>query len=155
MLAAAKRRESALKNRLKMVTKVSEQERPVTVKRILEMKKEGTKIAMLTSYDYTMAHIVDEAGVDMILIGDSASNVMAGHSTTIPITLDQMIYHASCVSRAVKHALVVQDMLGMNKGFKPKFLRQYADLYTSINNAVKSYVSDVRSGDFPNKDEQY
>jgi 3-methyl-2-oxobutanoate hydroxymethyltransferase len=74
------------------------------------MKEKGEKIAMLTAYDYSMARIVDEAGVDVILVGDSASNVMAGHETTLPITLDQMIYHASSVVRAVKRALVVVDL---------------------------------------------
>jgi 3-methyl-2-oxobutanoate hydroxymethyltransferase len=74
------------------------------------MKAKGEKIAMLTGYDYSMARILDEAGVDIILVGDSASNVMAGHETTLPITLDQMIYHASSVVRAVKRALVVVDL---------------------------------------------
>ncbi|MEI3531526.1 MAG: 3-methyl-2-oxobutanoate hydroxymethyltransferase [Bacteroidaceae bacterium] len=264
--------------------------RPITVQRILKMKSEGKKISMLTSYDYTMASIVDSAGVDMILIGDSASNVMAGNETTLPITLDEMIYHAKSVVKAAKHALVVcdmpfgsyqvsadeavrnairimkesgcdavkleggkrlvpaisamvdagvpvvghlgltppeytqirrlrieskgrgrsgtpfgrraslagrrlfcfgaekipaslaakvsaqlsipvigigagnevdgqvlvaQDMLGMNKGFAPKFLRRYADLYTIITDAVQRYVADVKSGDYPNKEEQY
>ena len=86
-----------------------------TVKRITthvlqEMKLKGEKISMLTAYDYSMAMLVDEAGIDVILVGDSASNVMAGHETTLPITLDQMIYHASSVVRAVKRALVVVDM---------------------------------------------
>lgn len=269
---------------------ISDDMRPITVQRILKMKSEGKKISMLTSYDYTMASIVDSAGVDMILIGDSASNVMAGNETTLPITLDEMIYHAKSVVKAAKHALVVcdmpfgsyqvsadeavrnairimkesgcdavkleggkrlvpaisamvdagvpvvghlgltpqsihkfggyglrakeeeeaerlladaqalqdagcfalvlekipaslaakvsaqlsipvigigagnevdgqvlvaQDMLGMNKGFDPKFLRRYADLYTIITDAVQRYVADVKSGDYPNKEEQY
>jgi len=75
-----------------------------------EMKYAGQKISMLTAYDYSMARIVDEAGIDVILVGDSASNVMAGHETTLPITLDQMIYHASSVVRAVERSLVVVDM---------------------------------------------
>ena len=82
----------------------------VTTHTLQEMKNKGEKIAMLTSYDYSMARIVDEAGVDVILVGDSASNVMAGHETTLPITLDQMIYHAASVVRAVKRALVVVDL---------------------------------------------
>ncbi len=82
----------------------------VTVKSLVEMKKNGEKISMLTSYDYSMAKIVDAAKVDVILVGDSASNVMAGHETTLPITLDQMIYHASSVIRAVERALVVVDL---------------------------------------------
>lgn len=82
----------------------------VTTKSLIEMKQNGVKIAMLTSYDYTMAKIVDNAGVDVILVGDSASNVMAGHETTLPITLDQMIYHASSVVRAALRALVVVDL---------------------------------------------
>jgi 3-methyl-2-oxobutanoate hydroxymethyltransferase len=82
----------------------------VTVKSLIEMKKQGEKISMLTAYDYSMAKIVDDAKVDVILVGDSASNVMAGHETTLPITLDQMIYHASSVIRAVNRALVVVDL---------------------------------------------
>ena len=82
----------------------------VTVKSLLEMKHNGEKISMLTSYDYTTAGIVDKSGIDVILVGDSASNIMAGHETTLPITLDQMIYHASSVIRAVERALVVVDL---------------------------------------------
>lgn len=263
--------------------------RKVTTSRLTEMKEQGKKIAMLTSYDYTMAQIVDQAGIDVILVGDSASNVMAGNQTTLPITIDQMIYHAQCVTRAVKRALVVcdmpfgsyqvnptesvknairimkesgcdavkleggleiidsvkailnagipvmghlglvpqsinkfgtyavrakdeeearklvsdahlleeagcfsvvlekipakltqqvvselripiigigggpadgqvlvvQDMLGMNNGFSPKFLRRYADLFTVITDAVGQYVTDVKSCDFPNDKELY
>ncbi len=263
--------------------------RKVTTSRLTEMKQQGKKIAMLTSYDYTMARIVDAAGVDVILIGDSASNVMAGNVTTLPITVDQMIYHAKGVVRGVKRALVVcdmpfgsyqvnptegvtnairimketgcdalkleggeeiidtvrailaagipvcghlgltpqsinkfgtyavrareeaeaeklvrdahlleeagccavvlekipaaltarvcselkipvigigggpadgqvlvlHDMLGMNRGFTPKFLRRYADLDTIMSDAIGQYVTDVKSGDFPNSEEQY
>ena len=266
-----------------------EDERKVTTHRLIEMKKQGRKIAMLTSYDYTMAQIVDQAGMDIILVGDSASNVMAGNLTTLPITMDQMIYHASSVARGVKRAmvvcdmpfgtyqvnateavknairimqesgvdalkleggveildavklildagipvmghlgltpqsihkfgtyavrakeeaeaakrvsdaraleqagcvavvlekipaaltaqvcselsipvigigggpadgqvLVVHDMLGMNKGFSPKFLRRYANLFDVMTDAIGNYVSDVKSRDFPNADEQY
>jgi len=82
----------------------------ITVKSLVDMKARGEKISMLTAYDYTMAKIVDSAGIDVILVGDSASNVMAGHETTLPITLDHMIYHASAVIRAVKRALVVVDL---------------------------------------------
>ena len=82
----------------------------VTTKSLQEMKQNGEKIAMLTAYDYTFAGLVDKAGIDIILVGDSASNVMAGHETTLPITLDQMIYHASSVVRAVKRALIVVDL---------------------------------------------
>ena len=82
----------------------------VTVKVLEQMKNDGEKISMLTAYDFSFAKIIDEAGVDVILVGDSASNVMAGHETTLPITLDQMIYHASAVVRAVKRALVVVDL---------------------------------------------
>jgi len=82
----------------------------ITTKSLVEMKKNHEKIAMLTAYDYTMAKIVDTAGIDVILVGDSASNVMAGHETTLPITLDQMIYHASSVIRATKRSLVVVDL---------------------------------------------
>ena len=266
-----------------------EDERKVTTHRLIEMKKQGRKIAMLTSYDYTMAQIVDQAGMDIILVGDSASNVMAGNLTTLPITIDQMIYHARSVARGVERAmivcdmpfgtyqvnpteavknairimqesgvdalkleggveildavklildagipvmghlgltpqsihkfgtyavrakeeaeaaklvsdaraleeagcfalvlekipaaltaqvcrelsipvigigggpadgqvLVVHDMLGMNKGFSPKFLRRYADLFSSITDAVGQYITDVKNGDFPNENERY
>lgn len=264
--------------------------RKVTAHRLMEMKEKGEKISMLTSYDYTTARIVDEAGVDAILVGDSASNVMAGNATTLPITLDQMIYHARSVARGVKRALVVADMpfgsyqadpsdgvanavrmmketgvdalkleggeeykevfsrilaagvpimghlglmpqsinkfgtygvrakddieaeklvrdahvleeigcfsvvlekvpatlaarvaselhipvigigagggvdgqvlvvadmLGMTQGFSPKFLRRYADLHTVMTDAIGQYVTDVKSGGFPNESEQY
>ena len=254
---------------------ISEDNRKVTTHRLVEMKQRGEKISMLTSYDYTMAQIVDGAGVDVILVGDSASNVMAGNVTTLPITLDQMIYPAKSVVRGVRrelegvhsairimkesHAdalkmeggeeiistvkriiqagipvmghlglmpqsinkygtytvrakddaeaeklvrdahlleeagcfglvlekipaalagrvshelsipvigigaggdvdgqvLVAQDMLGMNNGFRPRFLRRYADLYTVMTDAISRYVSDVKNLDFPNEKEQY
>lgn len=262
----------------------------ITTNTIQEMKQKGEKIAMLTAYDFSMATIVDTGGTEIILVGDSASNVMAGHETTLPITLDQMIYHAASVVRGVKRALVVvdlpfgsyqgnskkalssairimkesgahavkleggeevktsieriltagipvmghlgltpqsiykfgtyavrakelaeaeklkqdalilqevgcfsvvlekipaqlakrvsdslkiptigigagphcdgqvlvvNDMLGLTKGFKPRFLRQYLDLYAEINGAVKSYVSDVKNKNFPSEQEQY
>ena len=264
--------------------------RAVTTLRLKEMKDRGEKIAMLTSYDYSMAKIVDAAGVDVILVGDSAANVMAGYETTVPITLDAMIYHARSVVRAVERALVVvdlpfgtyqgnskmaldsairimketeadavkleggeeilesveriltagipimghlgltpqsihkfgtytvrareeaeaeklvrdarlleeagcfavvlekipavlaervskelsiptigigagggtdgqvlviHDMLGINKGFSPRFLRRYADLHTVMTDAGGRYVADVKSQDFPNEQEQY
>ena len=264
--------------------------RAVTTYRLTEMKQRGEKIAMLTSYDYSMAKIVDAAGIDVILVGDSAANVMAGYETTVPITLDAMIYHARSVVRAVERALVVvdlpfgtyqgnskmaldsairimketeadavkleggeeilesveriltagipimghlgltpqsihkfgtytvrareeaeaeklvrdarlleeagcfavvlekipavlaervskelsiptigigagggtdgqvlviHDMLGINKGFSPRFLRRYADLHTLMTDAVGRYVADVKSQDFPNEQEQY
>ncbi|MBO5660689.1 MAG: 3-methyl-2-oxobutanoate hydroxymethyltransferase [Bacteroidaceae bacterium] len=266
-----------------------EDERKVTTTRLIEMKRQQKKIAMLTSYDYTMAQIVDQAGMDIILVGDSASNVMAGNATTLPITLDHMIYHASSVVRGVKRAmvvcdmpfgtyqvnategvknairimqesgadalkleggveildtvkaildagipvmghlgltpqsinkfgtyavrakdeaeaekllsdakaleeagcfalvlekipaaltqkvcqslqipvigigggpadgqvLVVHDMLGMNKGFSPKFLRRYAELFDVMTDAIGQYITDVKSGDFPNENEKY
>ncbi|TXE11732.1 3-methyl-2-oxobutanoate hydroxymethyltransferase [Seonamhaeicola algicola] len=262
----------------------------VTVKSLVDMKRSNEKISMLTAYDYTMAKIVDGAGVDVILVGDSASNVMAGHETTLPITLDQMIYHASSVIRAIDRALVVvdlpfgsyqsdpkealrsairimkesgahsvkleggkeikesikrilhagipvmghlgltpqsiykfgtytvrakeeeeaerliedakmlerigcfaivlekipaslakkvaesvsipiigigagpnvdgqvlvlHDMLGMTHEFNPRFLRRYLNLYEDMTNAMKQYVADVKSVDFPNEEEQY
>jgi 3-methyl-2-oxobutanoate hydroxymethyltransferase len=262
----------------------------ITTHILQEMKQRGEKIAMLTAYDYSMANIVDDAGIDVILVGDSASNVMAGHETTLPITLDQMIYHASSVVRAIKRSLVVvdlpfgsyqgnskealnsairimkesgahavkmeggkeiaesisrilaagipvmghlgltpqsiykfgtytvrakeeaeaqklredaltlqelgcfsivlekipaklaqevsqslniptigigagqhcdgqvlviHDMLGLNKGFRPRFLRQYANLYDIMNDAIKGYIKDVKANDFPNEKEQY
>src|SRR5829696_4455723 len=82
----------------------------VTTHQLQEMKNRGEKISMLTAYDYSMARILDAAGVDVILVGDSASNVMAGHETTLPITLDQMIYHASSVIRGANRCLVVVDL---------------------------------------------
>ncbi|HNE51482.1 MAG TPA: 3-methyl-2-oxobutanoate hydroxymethyltransferase, partial [Chitinophagales bacterium] len=82
----------------------------VTTQKLREMKNRGEKISMLTAYDYSMAKILDDAGIDILLVGDSASNVMAGHETTLPITLDQMIYHAQSVVRAVKRCFVVVDL---------------------------------------------
>ena len=87
-----------------------EDSRKVTTFRLIEMKQRGEKISMLTAYDYTMAGTIDRAGIDVILVGDSASNVIAGNMTTLPITLDQMIYHGKSVAKAVKRALVVVDM---------------------------------------------
>ena len=276
--------------RLDMAGYISDDTRKVTTHRLIEMKQRGEKISMLTSYDYTMAQIVDGAGIDVILVGDSASNVMAGNVTTLPITLDQMIYHGKSVVRGAKRAmvvvdmpfgsyqgnemeglasairimkeshadalkleggeeiidtvkrilsagipvmghlglmpqsinkygtytvrakddaeaeklirdahlleeagcfglvlekipaalasrvaseltipvigigaggdvdgqvLVIQDMLGMNNGFRPRFLRRYADLYTVMTDAISHYVSDVKNCDFPNEKEQY
>ena len=216
---------------------ISDDTRKVTTHRLIEMKQRGEKISMLTSYDYTMAQIVDGAGIDVILVGDSASNVMAGNVTTLPITLDQMIYHGKSVVRILSagipvmghlglmpqsinkygtytvrakddaeaeklirdahlleeagcfglvlekipaalasrvaseltipvigigaggdvdgQVLVIQDMLGMNNGFRPRFLRRYADLYTVMTDAISHYVSDVKNCDFPNEKEQY
>mgnify|MGYP002777663170 CR=1 FL=1 len=96
----------------------------VTTHVIQELKNKGEKISALTAYDYSMARIVDAAGIEIILVGDSASNVMAGHETTLPITLDQMIYHASSVVRAVKRALVVVDLpFGSYQGNSSEALR--------------------------------
>src|SRR5665213_1766111 len=82
----------------------------VTTNTLQSMKQNGEKISMLTAYDFSMARVLDDAGIDVLLVGDSASNVMAGHETTLPITLDQMIYHASSVVRGVNRALVVVDL---------------------------------------------
>ena len=262
----------------------------VTTHTLQSMKKKGEQISMLTAYDFSMARILDDAGIDVLLVGDSASNVMAGHETTLPITLDQMIYHAQSVVRAIKRCLVVvdmpfgsyqgnskealasairimkesgahaikleggeevvesikriisagvpvmghlgltpqsiykfgtyavrakkeaeaaqlmtnalalqeagcfaivlekipaalgkevaakldipligigagggvdgqvlvmHDMLGITKDFSPRFLRRYADLYDGIKDATERYIKDVKSGDFPNEEEQY
>lgn len=262
----------------------------VTTQTVVDMKSKGEKISMLTAYDFTMAQIIDRAGVDVILVGDSASNVMAGYETTVPMTIEHMIYHTSCVVRGVDRALVIadmpfmsyqvtakealinagrmmkeagahaikleggkavvdtvkkivdagipvmghlgltpqsiykfgtykvratedaeaetlirdakllekagcfslvlekiparlaekvtaevsiptigigaggacdgqvlviHDMLGLNKEFNPRFLRRYADLHSIMTDAVQNYIKDVKSKDFPNKDEQY
>lgn len=82
----------------------------ITTNTLQKMKDDGEKIAMLTAYDYSMATVLDDAGLDVLLVGDSASNVMAGHETTLPITLDQMIYHAQSVVRAAKRSLVLVDL---------------------------------------------
>lgn len=96
----------------------------ITTHQLQEMKNRGEKISMLTAYDYSMAKIIDSAGIDVILVGDSASNVMAGHETTLPITLDQMIYHAASVVRAVKRALVIVDLpFGTYQGSSGEALR--------------------------------
>ena len=110
--------------------------RKVTTHRLIEMKQRGEKISMLTSYDYTIAQIVDGAGVDVILVGDSASNVMAGNVTTLPITIDQMIYHGKSVMRGVKRALVVVDM---------PFGSYQADPFDGVRNP---YYEGNRSGCF-------
>ena len=89
---------------------VHKEAKRITTHTLREMKRQGEKITMLTGYDYSMARILDAAGIDVILVGDSASNVMAGHETTLPITLDHMIYHASSVVRAVQRALIVVDL---------------------------------------------
>ncbi|MFM1810316.1 MAG: hypothetical protein RLZZ382_1541, partial [Bacteroidota bacterium] len=89
---------------------VHKEVKKVTTHTLQEMKNSGRKISMLTGYDFSMARIIDEAGIDVILVGDSASNVMAGHETTLPITLDQMIYHGASVVRAVQRALIVVDL---------------------------------------------
>lgn len=89
---------------------VTKEIKRVTTHSLREMKERGEKIAMLTAYDFSMAGILDDAGIDVLLVGDSASNVMAGHETTLPITLDQMIYHAASVVRAVKRALITVDL---------------------------------------------
>lgn len=93
-----------------MSTNTTDNARKVTTRRLIEMKQRGEKISMLTAYDYSSAKILDEAGIDVLLVGDSASNVMAGNMTTLPITLDQMIYHAKSVIKGTKRALVVCDM---------------------------------------------
>lgn len=93
-----------------MSVTIENEKRKVTTHRLKEMKSRGEKISMLTAYDFSMASIIDQAGIDVILVGDSASNVMAGNTTTLPMTIDQMIYHGSSVMKAVKRALVVIDM---------------------------------------------
>ncbi len=98
-----------MSTRIKAVGDVEELKR-VTTRTLQDMKASGIPIAMLTAYDFTMARVIDAAGVDVILVGDSASNVMAGHETTLPITLDHMVYHAQCVVRGVSRALVVVDL---------------------------------------------
>lgn len=90
--------------------KSSDRPTKITTQTVVEMKAKGEKISMLTAYDYTMAQIIDQAGIEVILVGDSASNVMAGYETTVPMTLDHMIYHTSCVVRGVKRALVIADL---------------------------------------------
>ena len=273
-----------------MSTNTNDNARKVTTRRLVEMKQRGEKISMLTAYDYSSAKIIDQAGIDCILVGDSASNVMAGNMTTLPITLDQMIYHGKSVMKAVRRALVVvdlpfgsyqgnskealasairimkeshaeavkmeggaeiresierilsagipvmghlgltpqsinkfgtyavrareeaeakklisdakmleeigcfgmvlekipaqlaervskevsiptigigagggcdgqvlvmHDMLGINEGFSPRFLRRYAEIGSIMTDAVRHYIDDVKSGEFPNASEQY
>ena len=105
------------------MSKTNKEYKKVTTNSLQEIKKNGGKISMLTAYDYTLAKIIDSAGIDIILVGDSASNVMAGHETTLPITLDEMIYHASSVVRATNRALVVVDMpFGTYQGNSKKAL---------------------------------
>jgi 3-methyl-2-oxobutanoate hydroxymethyltransferase len=122
-----------------MSTNTVTDQRKVTTRRLIEMKARGEKIAILTSYDYSMASLVDAAGVDAILVGDSAANVMSGYATTLPITLDQMIYHAQTVTRAVKRALVIVDMpFGTYQGNSQKALESAIRIMKETNaNAVK------------------
>lgn len=102
---------------------VTKEAKRITVHTLNEMKKAGEKISMLTAYDYSMARILDAAGIEVLLVGDSASNVMAGHETTLPITLDEMIYHASSVIRAIQRSLVVVDLpFGTYQGNSKKAL---------------------------------
>ena len=111
----------------------------ITTHVLQEMKLKGEKISMLTAYDYSMARIIDHAGIDVILVGDSASNVMAGHKTTLPITLNEMIYHASSVMRAVERALVVVDLpFGTYQGNSREALNSAIRIMKESNaNAVK------------------
>lgn len=95
---------------MKLKAMNSENRKKVTTQSLQKMKEQGEKITMLTAYDYTFANLLDKAGIDMILIGDSASGVMSGYKSTLPITLDEMIYHASCVSRGTEYAFVVADL---------------------------------------------
>lgn len=107
-----------------MATYLSENYKHITPQALKAMKAEGEKISMLTAYDYTTAMLLDKAGIDMILVGDSAANVMAGHATTLPITLEQMIYHAQCVRRGVERALVICDMpFGSYQGAEEEAVR--------------------------------
>jgi len=107
-----------------MSTNTIDRPQKVTTSTVARMKLAGEKIAMITAYDYTMATLVDAAGIDLILVGDSAANVMAGHSTTLPITLDQMIYHAQCVTRGAQRAMVIVDMpFGAYQGNPDEALR--------------------------------
>lgn len=103
-------------------------QKKVTTHRLREMKQQGEKISMLTAYDYSMASVIDQAGIDVILVGDSASNVMAGNTTTLPITIEQMIYHGKSVMNAVKRAMVVVDM---------PFGSYQGNPYEAVGNAVK------------------
>lgn len=123
----------------KMDKKQANVYKKITTHVLQEMKLKGEKIAMLTAYDFSMAALLDQAGIDVILVGDSASNVMAGYSTTLPITLDQMIYHASSVMRAVKRALVVVDLpFGTYQGNSKEALSTAINIMKSSGaNAVK------------------
>ena len=192
---------------------LSTDKKKITTKTFAEMKKAGEKVTMLTAYDFTTAGIIDAAGIDSILIGDSASNVMAGNADTLPITVDQMIYHARSVARACQHAFVVCDMqklisdaialdeagcfaivlekvpaklaaevskkvkavtigigagngcdgqvlvyadaLGMTQGFKPKFLRHFAQVGEEMTKGVKAYIDAVKTVDYPSVEESY
>ena len=118
----------------------------VTTNVLQEMKRSGERISMLTAYDYTMAKIVDAAGIDVILVGDSASNVMAGHETTLPITLDQMIYHASSVVRAVDRALIVVDLpFGSYQGNSKEALYSSIKIMKEVESIVSSLTKSLMS----------
>ena len=128
----------------------------VTTHVLSEMKLKGEKISMLTSYDYSMARIVDQAGIDVILVGDSASNVMAGHETTLPITLDQMIYHAASVVRGVKRALVVVDMpFGSYQGNSKEALNSAIRIMTRIHYLPTLYYQSLQMTIGPKQTETF
>lgn len=111
-----------------MSTNTVDQPKKVTTSTVARMKQAGEKIAMITAYDYTMAQLVDAAGVDLILVGDSAANVMTGYSSTLPITLDEMIYHGKCVANGTRRAMVIVDM---------PFGTYQGDEQTAVRSAVR------------------
>src|SRR5437660_771093 len=129
----------------------------ITIHSLRQMKERGEKIAMLTAYDATFARLLDEAGADVLLVGDSLGMVVQGHDTTLPVTLEEVAYHCRAVARGARRAHIVGDMPFMTyqASFKPRFVRRYETLGARVKDAVSRYVADVRAGSFPSDAESF
>src|SRR5437016_2105429 len=156
----------------------------VTVEDLRAWKSEGRRIAMLTAYDYPTARILDEAGIPVLLVGDSVANTVLGYETTLPVTIEEMLHHSRAVARGARNALidggrpvsealsiptigigagpecdgqvlVVYDLLGMGFGTYPKFVKPYANLREEITRAVTAFKDDVEMGTFPDEEHSY
>src|SRR5438105_936786 len=131
----------------------------VTIHTLRQMKERGEKIAVLTAYDATFARLFDEAGIDVLLVGDSLGMVVQGNDTTLPVTREEMAYHCRAVVGAGAacdgQVLVSYDMLGMDETFKPRFVRRFATLGATIKQAVGQYAAEVRAATFPSDAESF
>src|SRR3989442_933940 len=154
--------------------------KPVTTHALLQMKEKGERIVMLTCYDALFARLLDASGVDVLLVGDSVNQVLAGADSTLSATLDQMIYHTKIVRRGTQHAMVVCDMpfltyqvtkeeairndgqvlalhdlLGLNDRFAAKFVKRYANLAEEVKQAVQGFAAEVRNGKYPDSEHSF